>query len=524
MIYTENQDHFLERIEERLQKNRGHKVAFSDFLEQEMDRFDYSNTSLAKKVYHRVERKGQVQYIPVTRQTIGAWLKGCMPSSREIYVTLGMAFEMNLEEINYVLLENYMGYGLYCKNIDDALWIAVINGLFPVTSFEEVKEEIEKILLEDLPEDYRSLNTIDLWDLLAQAATLDEFYGIIRTYQNDFKEGARRFGQCLEEVIEEEYGYYEKAAWFLRDIGCLHCEAQFSKIRAGKAIVTREWLLRFCIALQPSLPSIEKLLAKAQMAPLGTTPVEIIIEMIARYKADSLANSQEVWMMIESVTQSLKEKGYEIEEELCRKYNTVYELSPVQKWWVSVCIGRQLKIAQSMKDYGYEKDGYARYASVDRVLFDDMNRNRKNHAFKEAASFAWEGLATWRDYPAWEFHNLLVDKKMTADSLELEKFQDYCYMRKPNKFSKDVQMNDIYYYSALIYSIWTGRCYKKDFDEKMAEELDREFQLAGVNGSDVIAILRWNLDEDASYKEECNLDHIMDALDSMKAGKNQETE
>ena len=70
-------------------------------------------------------------------------------------------------------------------------------------------------------------------------------------------------------MIEEEYGYYEKAAWLLRDIGCMHCEAQFSKIKAGKAVVTREWLLRFCIALQPSLESIEKLLAKAQMEPLG---------------------------------------------------------------------------------------------------------------------------------------------------------------------------------------------------------------------------------------------------------------
>ena len=90
-------------------------------------------------------------------------------------------------------------------------------------------------------------------------------------------------GQCLEEVIEEEYGYYDKAAWFLRDIGCLHCEAQFSKIRAGKAVVTREWLLRFCIALQPTYESIEKLLAKAQMEPLGITPAEVIIEMIARF-------------------------------------------------------------------------------------------------------------------------------------------------------------------------------------------------------------------------------------------------
>ena len=110
-----------------------------------MDAFDYSNTSLAKKVFHRVEKKkeGTVSYVPVTRQAIGAWLRGSMPSSRDIYVTLGMAFEMNLEEINHILLETYMGYGLYCKNIDDALWIALINGLFPIDAFEEVRAHIE---------------------------------------------------------------------------------------------------------------------------------------------------------------------------------------------------------------------------------------------------------------------------------------------------------------------------------------------------------------------------------------------
>ena len=180
----------------------------------------------AKKVFHRVEKKkeGTVSYVPVTRQAIGAWLRGSMPSSRDIYVTLGMAFEMNLEEINHILLETYMGYGLYCKNIDDALWIALINGLFPIDAFEDVRAHIEDILEENIQQDSRSLATMDLWVMLSEVKTLEEFYELIRSYKDEFKDGTRKFGQCLEEVIEEEYGYYDKAAWFLRDIGCLHCE------------------------------------------------------------------------------------------------------------------------------------------------------------------------------------------------------------------------------------------------------------------------------------------------------------
>ena len=160
-------------------------------------------------MFHRVEKKkeGTVSYVPVTRQAIGAWLRGSMPSSRDIYVTLGMAFEMNLEEINHILLETYMGYGLYCKNIDDALWIALINGLFPIDAFEDVRAHIEDILEENIQQDSRSLATMDLWVMLSEVKTLEEFYELIRSYKDEFKDGTRKFGQCLEEVIEEEYGY-----------------------------------------------------------------------------------------------------------------------------------------------------------------------------------------------------------------------------------------------------------------------------------------------------------------------------
>ena len=61
---------FMNAIEERLAEGQKNKIPFSRFLEEKMDAFDYSNTSLAKKVFHRVEKKkeGTVTYVPVTRQ------------------------------------------------------------------------------------------------------------------------------------------------------------------------------------------------------------------------------------------------------------------------------------------------------------------------------------------------------------------------------------------------------------------------------------------------------------------------
>ena len=79
------------------------------------------------------------------------------------------------------------------------------------------------------------------------------------------------------------------------------------------------------------------------MEPLGITPVETIIEMVCKYKADSLANTQEMWILIETVTQNLRKKGCDIDEDLCRKYNSVYDMSTAQKWWLSLSIGNQIK-------------------------------------------------------------------------------------------------------------------------------------------------------------------------------------
>ena len=77
--------------------------------------------------------------------------------------------------------------------------------------------------------------------------------------------------------------------------------------------------------------------------------------------------------MIESASERLRQKGYEIEEDLCRKYNSVYELPAAQKWWFSFCIGRQILKNEKNREFGYEKNGYCRFAMEDKLLFDDMN-------------------------------------------------------------------------------------------------------------------------------------------------------
>lgn len=515
MIWNNSED-FLGQIEEALARGQKNKIPFARFLEEKMDVFDYSNTALAKKVYHRSEkRKDQGNpYQPVTRQAIGTWLRGALPSSRDIYVTLGLAFQMSLEEINHVLLETYMGYGLYCKNIDDALWIALINGLFDISRMDQIRGQVEQILAEESEDEARSLATTDLWILLSEAGSLEDFFQLIRSYREEFRAGNRQFGQCLAEVIEEEYGYYDKASWFLRDIGLGHYEAQFSKIKAGKAVVTRDWLLRFMIALQPSYESIEKLLAKAQMEPLGITPAEVIIEMVAKYKSDSAANSQQIWQMIESAAGSLRKKGYEMDEDICRKYHAAYELSVSQKRWFSLCLGAQLRACRKDHDYGYEKHGYCRYTVVDRVLFEEVNRCKKSTSFRNNAVACSQQVTGLADIPAFDSLPILcVDKNKEADALELEKFEDYCFERKPGRLSNNFQFNDVYFYSTLLFSLWTGHCFIRDKWEDMLDQMKEELDRQGLTGDLFMdqLVKVWNEEE----KKQVTLTDLMNGVISL---------
>ena len=94
----------------------------------------------------------------------------------------------------------------------------------------------------------------------------------------------------------------------------------------------------------------------------------------------------------------------------------------------------------------------------------------------------------------------------------MEKFADYCYMRKPSRFSQDFLMNDIYYYSALLYTIWTGKCFRKDEVEESLAQFGQELDRAGIRGKDLYDMISLNLRDDAVYDEKSTIPRILQAL------------
>ena len=133
----------------------------------------------------------------------------------------------------------------------------------------------------------------------------------------------------------------------------------------------------------------------------------------------------------------------------------------------------------------------------DKLLFDDLNRNIKNVSFKKsAAEYMESGMEDWKQVEFQEIPALSIEKNYVPDALDMEKFEDYCYVRRPSRFTKDFLRNDMYFYAATLYSVWTGKCYQKDNNLHNVEEIRREFERNSLDGEDLLFLLAQILGEE----------------------------
>ena len=58
-----------------------------------------------------------------------------------------------------------------------------------------------------------------------------------------------------------------------------------------------------------------------------------------------------------------------------------------------------------------------------------------------------------------------------------------------SRFTKDFLRNDMYFYAATLYSIWTGKCYQKENGVQNVEEIQKEFIKNNLDGKALLSIL-----------------------------------
>ena len=92
---------------------------------------------------------------------------------------------------------------------------------------------------------------------------------------------------------------------------------------------------------------------------------------------------------------------------------------------------------------------------------------------------------------------------------------DYYFSR----FSQDFLMNDVYFYSAMLYTIWTGKCFRKDEVEESFLQFERELEAAGIEKDRLVSMIRTNLRDDAVYVEDCAIPAILKELAQIGASR-----
>ena len=62
-------------------------------------------------------------------------------------------------------------------------------------------------------------------------------------------------------------------------------------------------------------------------------------------------------------------------------------------------------------------------------------------------------------------------------------------MRRPSRFTKDFLRNDMYFYAATLYSVWTGSVIRKRMESVIVEEIRQEFEKHSLEGEEFLTVL-----------------------------------
>ena len=122
-----------------------------------------------------------------------------------------------------------------------------------------------------------------------------------------------------------------------------------------------------------------------------------------------------------------------------------------------------------------------------------------------------ELIPDWKEIDFQEIPALSIEKNYVPDALDMEKFEDYCYVRRPSRFTKDFLRNDMYFYAAILYSVWTGKCFQKENGDQNVEEIRREFAKNNLVAKKLLQMLGEILGEQ-EVDWEYNLESLVEAV------------
>lgn len=216
-----------------------------------------------------------------SRNTVKKWCReGIMPQNRDVFIKIGLAFRLDLEEFNRMLQRYGKCPKLYAKNMDDAIVIFLVTHYPKEGDAYECYLQLKELLLKRMRQSGEGIagerDTTEIEEELLSKKTQEEFEDFIIVNQKSYQESFQKLIEYLSLFISEKG---ESIHHFIQSNGLdFSYEKMLSALKQKRESPNRLRLILLGVNLNMSLEQINHMLSLAYMEPMcAKDDVECVI-------------------------------------------------------------------------------------------------------------------------------------------------------------------------------------------------------------------------------------------------------
>lgn len=439
------------------------------------------------------------------------------PKETITYVSLGVAIGMDQQELKEMLM-NYDDMQLYCLELEDAMFLAVINpeirqeGRLTFSSFLRCREELRQRIDETFTETRkdrkgntvevkrrrddvsremdRHSNTRPIALELENITSYNQFTDLIMRNAFIFFYGTATVAREIEEVWNSK-GWNLSLSEYLKKY-YPEKRIAFQKSKERLRGIGRDWLIDFCLCLYFDEDDINQVLHRAKMRILEPESAELYFDRYHRRKS---------WENVQRTADAQIKRGNvnPIYRKNALKFGELRRLPWRQRVALAICLGECLLEAQQPRtvtgrddenraDSHEEPGAWLILADVGQILNVYISDNSKKRFLmeweKEVGQEHREAMKHWKEELKKPYHTIMERYRNERDGIwtmcwEKEKpyswkdlkvflwvfplYQSYVcpYYEKETEKSplRVLEVCSEYFYAAVLFSLFTGRVY-----------------------------------------------------------------
>ncbi len=459
-------------------------------------KYNLPQEEFGKKICHFVQKNGEEVCVFCHRNTIRNWESGrSIPLSVETFVSLAlvdysgscskvvdMSLSKRRERYRYVkkMMMKYWGRSLYCRNINDALLIEAIRGIFSMEELPEIRREMNKIIedvtleLEEKKQYSIEKMTENLEASLMKVETKEDFIEVVKSNKIFFYLGNRTVGERIVKMYETSENTPKDLDF--KEAVLLYAPKymdSYGKIFSSDINVSRSWLLDFCIHMRFSRKEINEVLDNAGMMKLVNTKKSV--EYYIRESGKTSIGSVK-WYENKAFNNIY---GFDIRYNDIKNLSLQYKLAFLTLTACSLC-GEDQILRRVPLDYFLE---YFVQKEEGRQILENMRNILKKYT--EKVKHNTKGV--FENHVA-DLHciieNIVQNLKYNFENKFLCEYKDEFsrYFNVPqSKYSGKTALeyaNKIRFFACVSYSVITGKLYTGNIDENDFKTL--EYELVGI--------------------------------------------